>query len=84
MRLWLSEADKSRFINPVWDVIEKDPEDVLVVSNVPKSNRIYCLNVPPKCKVTYKTHPETALEVLYTDCAPSNLSEKRYRFIRAF
>ena len=29
MRLWLSEADKSRFVNPVWDVIEKDPEDVL-------------------------------------------------------
>lgn len=56
----------------------------LVVSNVPKSNRIYCLNVPSKCKVTYKAHPETDLEILYTDCTPSNLSEKRYRFKRAF
>jgi hypothetical protein len=56
----------------------------LVVSNVPKSNRIYCLNVPPNCKVTYKAHPETALEILYTNCVPSNLSEKWHRFKRVF
>ena len=57
----------------------------LVVSDVPKSNRIYCLNVPPNCKVTYKAQPGVALEILYTDCTPSNLSEKRrYRFKRAF
>lgn len=36
MRLWLSEADKSRFINPVWDVIEKDPEDVLDYTSLKK------------------------------------------------